>query len=43
VSRWRAGPGETARTTGATDLAPSAISRVELRGADGTLLLAAAV
>jgi hypothetical protein len=40
VSRWQAGPGDTARTTGATDLAPSAIARVELRAADGTLLLA---
>ncbi|GAA3646759.1 zf-HC2 domain-containing protein [Nocardioides ginsengisoli] len=43
VARWRAGPGDTARTTGATDLAPRAISRVELRGSDGTLLLAADV
>lgn len=42
VSRWQAGPGETARTTGSTDLAPSAIQRVELRAADGTVLLAGA-
>ncbi|KAB2812181.1 zf-HC2 domain-containing protein [Pimelobacter simplex] len=40
VSRWQAGPGETARTTGSTDLAPSAIERVELRAEDGTVLLA---
>ncbi|XBB65396.1 zf-HC2 domain-containing protein [Nocardioides sp. WV_118_6] len=42
VSRWQAGPGETARTTGSTDLAPGAIRRVELEAADGTVLLAGA-
>lgn len=40
VSRWQAGPGDTARTTGATDLAPAEIARVELRAGDGRLLLA---
>ena len=43
VSRWQAAPGDTARTSGATDLPRAAISRVELRAADGTLLLAANV
>lgn len=42
VSRWQAGPGDTARTTGSTDLAPGAIRRVELEAADGTVLLAGA-
>ncbi|WP_418057916.1 anti-sigma factor family protein [Pimelobacter simplex] len=42
VSRWQAGPGDTARTTGSTDLAPGAIQRVELEAADGTVLLAGA-
>ncbi|GAB4012638.1 anti-sigma factor family protein [Nocardioides ultimimeridianus] len=40
VSSWRAGPGDTARTTGATDLTPAEIARVELRTGDGRLLLA---
>ncbi|HEY4421895.1 MAG TPA: zf-HC2 domain-containing protein [Pseudonocardia sp.] len=39
VSRWRAGPGDTTRTSGATDLARSAITRLELRDAQGRLLL----
>ncbi|HJQ03983.1 MAG TPA: zf-HC2 domain-containing protein [Nocardioides sp.] len=43
VSRWWAGPGETALTTGATDLATRDIGRIELRSADGTLLLARAL
>lgn len=42
VSRWQAGPGDTARTTGSTDLAAGAIERVELQAADGTVLLAGA-
>ena len=40
VSRWRAGPGDVAHTSGSTDLAPAAVDRVELRADDGTLLLA---
>lgn len=40
VSRWQAGPGDTARTTGSTDLVAGAIERVELEAADGTVLLA---
>lgn len=43
VSRWWAGPGETALTTGATDLATRDIGRIELRSATGTLLLARAL
>ncbi|HWU20284.1 MAG TPA: hypothetical protein VN088_02080, partial [Nocardioides sp.] len=43
VSRWEAGPGDTARTTGATDLTPGEIARVELRAGDGRLLLAHAL
>ncbi|GAB3855852.1 zf-HC2 domain-containing protein [Nocardioides maradonensis] len=43
VSRWWAGPGETALTTGATDLATRDIGRIELRSATGALLLARAL
>jgi anti-sigma-K factor RskA len=41
VSSWHAGPGDTDRTTGSTDLSVSDISRIEVRAADGTVLLSA--
>ncbi|GAB2974776.1 anti-sigma factor family protein [Nocardioides montaniterrae] len=40
VSRWRSGPGDTAHTSGATDLPVADIARVELRRAGGPVLLA---
>lgn len=43
VSTWRSGPGETARTTGSTDLDLGDITRVELRDvATDTVLLSSA-
>ena len=42
VSRWHAGPGEAARTTGASDLSVGDIDAVQLRdGTSGRLLLSA--
>lgn len=43
VSTWRAAPGETARTSGSTDLAVDDIASVELRGSAGEVLLSATV
>jgi hypothetical protein len=43
VSTWHSGPGDVARTTGATDLALADITRVELRDvASGAVLLSGA-
>ena len=43
VSTWHSGPGDVARTTGATDLALADIARVELRDVGtGTVLLSGA-
>lgn len=39
VSSWHAGPGDTARTTGSSDLSPSEISAVQVRDASGAVLL----
>lgn len=43
VSRWSSGPGDTAHTSGATDLPISDIARVELGRAGGGVLLTSAV
>lgn len=42
VSRWHAGPGDTSRTVGSTDLAVADIARLQLRTDSGTVLLQAA-
>lgn len=42
VSAWHAAPGDTSHTQGSTELSPAQIKRVELRGASGAVLLAAA-
>lgn len=39
VSSWRAAPGQTARTTGSTELPIGDIARVELRAQGGAVLL----
>ena len=43
VSAWHAGPGETSRTQGSTDLGVGQIKRIELRAASGQVLLSAPV
>ena len=43
VSRWHAGPGDTAKTVGSTDLSLSAIGTLQLRAADGAVLLSGSV
>ena len=43
VSTWRAAPGQTARTSGSTDLAVDDIAGLELRGSSGNVLLSAPV
>jgi hypothetical protein len=39
VAQWRALPGRDAQVTGSTDLRPAQIAEVQLRDADGTVLL----
>jgi hypothetical protein len=41
VSRWHAGPGDTAHTAGSTDLSTDAIDSIQLRSENGTVLLSA--
>lgn len=43
VSSWRAGPGEVAHTSGSSDLALADISALQVRDAQGEVLLSAAM
>jgi hypothetical protein len=41
VSRWHAGPGEVSQTAGSSELAAADIQQVQIRPANGTVLLSA--